>query len=208
MKKELDINNWNRKEHFKFFNSFTEPFYGVCITVDCTKAYQYAKENGHSFFLYYLHKSLAAANNIEPFRYRIEENQVFVYDKINASPTINRPNGTFGFGYMEYYEDFALFVQEAKKEIERIQNTTALLPSATYGENLIHYSSIPWIDFQSLSHARNFAFPDSCPKISFGKMTKNSTGLQMPVSIHVNHALMDGYHVGQFIDLYQQLLNE
>ncbi len=207
MRKELDINNWNRKEHFKFFSNFTEPFFGVCVTVDCTKAYQYAKENGYSFFLYYLHKSIVAANRIEPFRYRIENDKIFIYDKINASPTINRSDGTFGFGYMDYMEDFVLFEKEAKKEIERVQNTTSLLP-ATSSENVIHYSSVPWIDFQSLSHARNYSFPDSCPKISFGKMTNNQNRLQMPLSIHVNHALMDGYHVGQFIDLYQELLDE
>ncbi|MDB5151098.1 MAG: chloramphenicol acetyltransferase, partial [Mucilaginibacter sp.] len=30
----------------------------------------------------------------------------------------------------------------------------------------------------------------------------------MPVSIHVNHALIDGIHVGQYIDCYQELLNK
>lgn len=30
----------------------------------------------------------------------------------------------------------------------------------------------------------------------------------MSVSIHVNHALMDGYNVAQFVDCYQELLNK
>ena len=29
----------------------------------------------------------------------------------------------------------------------------------------------------------------------------------MPVSINVHHALMDGYHVGLFIEKFQKLLN-
>ena len=29
----------------------------------------------------------------------------------------------------------------------------------------------------------------------------------MPVSIHVHHALVDGLHVGQYIDCFQELLN-
>ncbi|HAI84531.1 MAG TPA: chloramphenicol acetyltransferase, partial [Chitinophagaceae bacterium] len=57
-------------------------------------------------------------------------------------------------------------------------------------------------DFTSLSHARSFSFADSCPKISFGKMTVNQDKRTMPVSVHVHHALMDGYHVAQFIDLF------
>jgi chloramphenicol O-acetyltransferase type A len=39
-------------------------------------------------------------------------------------------------------------------------------------------------------------------------MTEVNGRKQMPVSIHVHHALMDGFHVGQYIDLYQQLLSE
>ena len=71
MKNLLDIDNWPRKEHFHFFKQFEEPFFGVCIPIDCSVAYQKAKENKHSFFISYLHKALVAANRIECFRYRI-----------------------------------------------------------------------------------------------------------------------------------------
>jgi len=29
----------------------------------------------------------------------------------------------------------------------------------------------------------------------------------MSMSIHVHHGLMDGYHVGQFVDCFQELMN-
>ncbi|NRA48527.1 MAG: chloramphenicol acetyltransferase, partial [Phaeodactylibacter sp.] len=29
----------------------------------------------------------------------------------------------------------------------------------------------------------------------------------MPVSIHVHHALVDGFHVGLFLEAFQDLLN-
>jgi chloramphenicol O-acetyltransferase type A len=160
---------------------------------------------GRVLFLYYLHKSLAAANQTEPFRYRIAGEEVLVYDRVHASATINRPNGTFGFSYIDYYADFADFVASAQVEIERVQNTTGLIPSGA-GENVIHYSAIPWLNFTGLSHARRFLFPDSCPKISFGKVTGTAGRLQMPVSVHAHHALMDGYHVGQYVDRFQGLL--
>jgi chloramphenicol O-acetyltransferase type A len=73
---------------------------------------------------------------------------------------------------------------------------------AISGENLIHYSAIPWLDFTSISHARSFSFPDSCPKISFGKMTEIDGQKSMSVSIHVHHALVDGYHVGLYVDRF------
>lgn len=207
MKKELAIDSWERKDHFNFFKGFEEPFFGVTVDLDCTHAYAYSKENGVSFFLYYLHKSLKAANKIELFKYRIIDDKVMVFDKVNASPTIGRPNGTFAFGGMEYFEDFAEFEKSAKEVIEVVQNSTGLFPTGG-GDNVIHYSSLPWIKFTSMSHARNFSNEDSCPKISFGKMTENAGRREMPVSIHVHHALMDGLHVGEYIDEFQRLRRE
>lgn len=207
MKKLLDIKNWERKEHFNFFRKFEEPFWGMTTEIDCTTAYDFCKKNERSFFLYYLHKSLFAANLIEPFRYRISGEQVYIYETVNASPTINRDDGTFGFAYMDYKKDFFEFSEIAKKEIERIKSTSGLVPAVS-GENVIHFSSLPWLKFTAISHARSFSFPDSCPKITFGKMTENAGKKLMPVSVHVHHALIDGFHVGQFIDEYQKLMNE
>jgi chloramphenicol O-acetyltransferase type A len=207
MKKNLDLSTWSRREQFQFFRRFEEPFFGVCVSVDCTKAYARAKEQGASFFLYYLHKCLVAANRIEPFRYRIDGDDVVVWDVVHASPTINRPDGTFGFAYMDYHEDFTAFAAAASVEVARIQATTGLVP-ATSGENVLHCSSLPWLSFTGLSHARAFSFADSIPKISFGKMTASGGIRTMPLSIHVHHALMDGFHVAQYVELFEQLLSE
>lgn len=206
MKTLINIDHWNRKEHFLFFSKFDEPFFGVTVKVDCTIAYKHAKENGISFFLYYLYRALKAANEIENFRYRIIENQPYEFTSINASPTIDRPNGTFGFAYMDYFEDENLFYENALQETENVRNSSSLLPS-TSGENVIHFSATPWLDFTSISHARSFSHPDSCPKISFGKMTENNGKREMAVSIHGHHGLMDGYHVGEFVERFQALLN-
>ena len=207
MKKLLDIEKWDRKDHFDFFKEFEEPFFGLTVEIDCTNAYKYCKENNNSFFIYYLHKSLVAANEIEPFRYRISNDQVVIYDTISASATIGRENGTFGFSYMLYKKEFFDFDKVAKMEIERVRNTSGI-KAAVSGENVIHFSSLPWLNFTSLSHARRFSIPDSCPKIIFGKMTDKGGRKYMPISIHVHHALMDGYHVGLFVDEYQRIMNE
>ena len=113
MKKLIDIENWNRKEHFHFFSKFSEPFFGVTVNVECTNAYSKAKEKQVSFFLYYLYRALKTANQIDNFKYRIIENQPYEFDIVNASPTINRPNGTFGFAYMDYVENEDEFLSKS-----------------------------------------------------------------------------------------------
>src|SRR5688572_4801941 len=207
MKTTIHIDTWKSKDHFLFFRQFEEPFFGITTEVDCTLAYNFCKQSSISFFLWYLHKSLVAANETEPFRYRIEGDQVLLYDEVNASPTINRPDGTFGFSYFDYHRSFELFSAKAKIEIEKVQGSTGLIPAVT-GENVIHYSSVPWLKFTALSHARAFAFKDSIPKISFGKAAELNGKRSMPVSIHAHHGLIDGFHISRFVDRFQQLLNE
>ncbi|WP_316804894.1 chloramphenicol acetyltransferase [Pedobacter nototheniae] len=207
MRNKIDIDTWIRKDHFNFFNTFEEPFFGVTVDVDCTFTYREAKEMGVSFFLLYLYKSLTAANQIEAFKYRIIDNEVWKYDEVHASATISRPNGTFGFSYMDFSQDFSEFKTAALEEIKKVEKSNGLILGSS-GQNVIHYSALPWLDFKSMSHARKFSISDSCPKISFGKFRNEGDKKLMPVSIHVNHALMDGFQVSQFVDCYQQLLQQ
>ena len=206
MKQKLNLDTWNRKEHFLFFKQMQEPFFGVTITIDCTKAYTKSKELGISFFTYYLHKTLFAVNAIESFRFRILNDEVYIFDQIDVSATILREDKTFAFSQIEFNKDISEFAKNTTNEIARIQTTTGLI-TREFSENLIHFSAVPWINFTSFSHARSFSWPDSCPKISFGKMMEEKGVKTMSMSIHVHHGLMDGYHLGQFIDLFQEVMN-
>jgi chloramphenicol O-acetyltransferase type A len=206
-KQEIDLNNWNRKEHYAFFSQFQEPFFGVIVNLDCSQAYQNAKQCQRSFYLYYLYRAVKAANAVKEFRYRVHDTRVYCYDEIHASCTVDRLDHTFGFSYIGYHENELQFVENAKAVTQEVRESKSLFPSDT-AENVLHISAVPWINFTSISHARSYNVPDSCPKISFGKMTEQVGKMIMPVSIHVHHGLMDGYHVGLFIEKFQKLLNE
>ena len=52
MKRVINLDNWNRKEHFKFFSALDDPFWGITTTVDFTSVYQQSKNMEVSFFLY------------------------------------------------------------------------------------------------------------------------------------------------------------
>ena len=207
MKKEIDILNWNRKEHYLFFKDFEEPFFGINVNVDCTKAHEKSKSLGYSFFLYYLHKSLVAINSMESFRYRIEEDKVLLYELIHASTTVLRPDNTFGFADIEFRTNFNEFQENAKKIFNTVKKEQDLRPSR-YGDATIHYSATPWLHFTSVTHARKYSRKDSCPKITFGKIEVIKQREIMPVSVFAHHGLIDGFHVGEYFDLFQKLLNE
>jgi len=204
--KYLDLDSWSRKEHFHFFNTYDEPFWGVVVDLECTKAFNYCKENKVSFFLCYLYCSVRAANDIIPFRYRIvDKEKVKIVDRIDASAVINREDGSFGFSHIDFSPDWQQWLNNATTEIEKVRNSTKLFPD-THHDGCIHYSSLPWLKFRSLSHARKFNIGDSVPKISFGRIFKEKDECYLPVSIHVHHSLVDGKDVGDYVTKFEEYL--
>lgn len=88
--KEIDIANWNRKEHFEFFSKMASPYFGITTEVNCTRAFQKTKENKISFFAYYMHQSIRAVNAIPEFKLRIIDDKVFELAPIDVGTTIER----------------------------------------------------------------------------------------------------------------------
>ncbi|MGL4228005.1 MAG: CatA-like O-acetyltransferase [Tannerellaceae bacterium] len=209
MKREIDFESWNRKEHFDFFSAFDEPFYGLVAQLDCSKAMQEARMSGTSFFLYSLHKIMRAVNDTPEFRYRIEAGSVYDYETIHVSPTIGRADNTFAFAFLKFDPDLSRFVAINKQEMEAAQNSTGLrLNEDSERIDTIHFSSLPWIDFTGLTHARNYKTNDSIPKISVGKVHAEGEKKRMPIQINVHHGLVDGIHIANFLDRAQTYLNE
>ncbi len=208
MKKAINLQNWNRREHFEFFKSFEEPFFGIVTDIDCTAAFNKCKENKISFFLYYMFHSIYAINQVEEFKYRIEGENIFCYDVVHPSSTIGRDDETFGYSFFEYRPLFEEFAELAKKEIEVVRNSQGLgLNDKASRLDVIHYSTIPWIKFSGLTHARNFKFKDSVPKVAFGKLYTENNRTKIPVSVNVHHGLADGLHVRKFLDLFQNAMD-
>lgn len=202
----LDIEHWNRKQHFEHFKKLFDPYFGVTSEVEVTHAYQYAKTKGFPFFVVYLHACMKALNAVENLRYRIEGEKVAIHEVIHASATIARPDHTFGFSFIHFSEDLEEFYENFKKEKERIIGSTDLFPPINT-QDCIYCSALPW--FQYSGHKEPIGgFPESVPKLAFGKFKKENDRLQMPVSITANHALADGYHLGLFFENFQNELNK
>lgn len=49
---------------------------------------------------------------------------------------------------------------------------------------------------------------DSIPRISFGKYFYQDDKVLLPYSIQVNHMLLDGIHVGKYMERLQEFLDE
>ncbi|PWN71637.1 chloramphenicol acetyltransferase [Chryseobacterium phosphatilyticum] len=207
--KIVDIGQWNRKEHFEFFSKMASPYLGFTTEVDCTKAYQTAKEQGYSFFAYYYHKSMVAVNTVDELKLRIIDGQVVLFDTVHAGSTIGRPDGTFGFSFTHFSKDFEVFNAELQKEIKEVHATSGLrLSNERLGKDHIRHTTIPWNSFSAILHPTDFNNGESVPKISFGKFNIREGKKYLPVSIEAHHGLADGIHLAKYLEEFQKQLDQ
>jgi chloramphenicol O-acetyltransferase type A len=166
------------------------------------------KRERTSVWLTYHYLALKAANEIEPFRYRLRQGKVLVHDVINGGTTLMLPNETFTLVYFDYAESFRKFMEGATRAVDEIRNGDGAFSPRHEDDARIHCTTLPWISFTSFSHARRWGREDSVPKISFGKFTEENGRTLMPFSVEVHHSLMDGLHVGRFIARIEEMLAE
>ena len=203
----IDINTWSRKPHYEHFKALKDPYFAVTIPFDVTNAYHMAKTNNISFFGKYLHDCMKAVNAIDEFKLRIIDDQVIKYDMINVSATLMRANKTFGFSYIEFDDDLNQFLKNINSEKNRIENSNDLYPLRN-DQACIHCSALPWLNFTGHKEPVSGEL-ESVPKLAFSKIEhQHDERIKLNVSISVNHALVDGYHVGLFSEKFQHYLNK
>lgn len=202
----IDLDTWPRRELFEFYRDFDKPYFNVCTRLDVTNLLQeLAKHPGVSVALTYHYFILKAANEIEQFRYRLRNGRVLVHDVINGGTTLMLPNETFTLVYFDYADTFAEFIGPAQRAVEETKKDGGFRPRHE-DDARIHCTTLPWIAFTSFSHARNWRREDSVPKISFGKFIRENDRTLMPFSVEVHHALVDGLHVGRYIERIEEML--
>lgn len=204
----LDLENWPRLSQYKFFKKYDNPFFNICSTLDVTELVKKVKASQYTFSVSMLYASIHTANQIKEFKYRIKDDGVVVCDTIYAGSTVLNPDETFNFCYFDYYSDFQAFNNNAEHQIDLNKKGQADFDGRNSDLDIIHYSVIPWISFTSFSHPRNYSTNDSVPKIVFGKYYQDGDKILLPISIEVHHALMDGYHLGLYLESLQCILNK
>lgn len=205
MAKYLDVTTWSRRQLFEFFIDYDNPYFNVCLRLDVTEVLSWLRSRATvSVSLANHYFALRVANEIEPFRYRLEDGKVLVHEIINGGTTVLLPDDTFTFAYFDYHHDFDDFMKGAQESVAQTIAKPTFQP--TPRDNLIYFTTLPWFSFTSFAHARKRGRGDSVPRIAFGKFVKENERTHLPFSVEVHHALMDGLHVGRYVNRLQEAL--
>ena len=202
----VDIDAWERKATYEFFRDYEDPFFNIAANLDITKLYRFCKDNSLAFSLAALFLSLRTANEIREFRLRMVGEAVVEFDRVEATQTILNEDETFSFCYFPMQDNIFEFDRAGKAAREKYK-ALKTFDVESDRVDLIYYSVIPWISFTSFKHASRQNNRQTVPRMVFGKIFDDGPKKQMPFSVEVHHALVDGIHVGKYFNLFQSKLD-
>jgi len=201
----IDLDTWKFRGHFEFFRTFANPFFSVTCEVDVTAPWRASREpNGPPFFIATLFAALHAANDVEALRLRIRGDRVWRHERIAVSTTVAREDETFGFAHLVCVDSFADFEANAKRELRKAKEERGL-DETSHDDAVFYHSTLPWLRFTSFSNPLPLN-GESIPRIVFGKVAGTEERMTMPVAIEVHHAVVQGFDLGKFFEVFQQRL--
>ena len=208
----LNTDTWARRDAFEYFRAFDKPYFSVCVRLDVAPlraalAVRSAGAAGGLMLACY-HLALCTANAQQPFRLRLENGRVRIHDVVHGSTTVLRPDESFGFAYLQHNTDYTQFVSQAAVQINAARERQAAFEPRVDEAALLHFTTLPWLHFSSFSHARNWGREDSVPKLAFGRIETQGPHQWMPCSVEVHHALVDGLHVGRYVQALEAALQD
>jgi chloramphenicol O-acetyltransferase type A len=201
--KKIDINKWDRAEHFNFFKTLDHPNYSVCANVDVTGITEIKKSIPSaprlSDLIYYC--AARAANTIDEMRMRIVEGGPVLFENINLGFTYIPQGRTLHANCVaEYNDDFEVTRKAIEKARLDADKNPTLKPEGGAGQNFFYFSILPGISFTSACNPWGNPKRDSIPRILFGEIFEENGHKKMPVSVEVLHCFVDGQHLAYFFD--------
>jgi chloramphenicol O-acetyltransferase type A len=205
--RQINLETWPRREHFKVFSGLGYPHFGLSANVDITTFRPFLKRRDISFTVAIVYALARAANGIPEFRYRIRDGNVVEHEVCHPSTTILTGEDLFSFCTFRYSEDFSSFAAEASTRIAHVKEHLTMYDGTAYDE-LLFMMGIPWVSFTGFIHPINLDPVDSVPRFAWGRFFEEGDSLKMPMNVQAHHALVDGIHVGRFYQTVQEYLND
>ncbi len=214
MKHTVNMETWERRDNFRFFENFLNPCISFTSEVRCTGARNEARKKGKSFFLHYLYAILKAVNEIRELRFRIEASgQVVWFDTVDVMvPLKMNASGKFYTVRIPWHPDFPTFYAEAFRAVAAVpaDGDPYAATHAAVGDdryNVVLVSVIPDLFFTSITYTQQHAHGNDYPLMNVGKAIERNGEWIMPIALSVDHSFVDGAHIADFYKRVETYLN-
>lgn len=199
----LDMNQYKRLDHFRYFKSLAFPYVGTTSDVDITDFFKWIKSNNYPFFLSFLWCAARAANEVREFRQRIVGEQIIEYPFCKTSHTVAKEDETYSYCTLDERMDFESFLEYASTQQDKARQEGTIEEDGEAALSYLFISTVPWMTYISLIQPVSIP-ADSNPRITWGKYYERDGRKYMPVSVLCHHALVDGKHIAKFYEKLEE----
>lgn len=205
----IDLREWPRGQMFYYFTKMAPTGYSITVSMDITVMKKSLKERNIKFFPSYLWLVTKQLNKQIEFKVAYQEDTLGYYDVLTPLyAAFHQEDKTISLMWTEYNDDFSAFYENYLLDAEEFGGNHGILckpelPPA----NSYTVSCVPWIEF---SHFALHSYENKSyffPTIEAGKFFEQDGKIKMPLSITVHHAATDGWHIKQFLEDLQSLMD-
>ena len=207
----IDVETWARKSHFQSFTTFSKCLIHATQKLDLTSFYAMCKTTGHRLFPSTVAVVARAANQIPEFRMVLSpENKPGIWNFVSPVYSIfHDDDKTFSSICTTYDDNMETLYRSIVSDMERYKDVKGHIVTEV-PPNLLPTSCEADLDFTSF-HIQPIGeavyMQIVVPTIIWGRMTDDGNRKTMPMTVSINHAAADGYHISRFFSLLQELLD-
>lgn len=202
MPKIVPMDEYPRRDHFRYFRSLSNPFLSLTVQMDVTELAQACKAKGVSFYILFMHAVALAADAVPQLRQRVYGEGIIEYESCTTSHTELLPDETYCYCTLSHDMPLAAYLQHAEAARAAARSNATIEEDAADADSQYFISCLPWLHFTQLSNPTG---SDSNPRFTWGKYEPDHRGrLMLPLSVCVHHGLVDGLHIAIFCGLLEK----
>lgn len=203
----IDLEQYDRRQHFEYFSSLQYPYVGITNNVDVSELVQFCKAKNYSFYLTFLHAAALAADGVKELRQRIRDGGIVEYDECPTSHIELLENNTYCYCTLHHnmaLEEYIPYAEQARSQCRQ----KGSIDEDDDSESMYFISTIPWLHYTAMIQPVAGG-EESNPRITWGKFQEDHRGRkQLPVTILAHHALVDGIHIAMFYQNLEQQIKK
>ena len=199
----IDTDSWRRYPHFRHFYDEEMCAISLCDDIDVTDLFYTCKATDKSFYIAMLYCASLTVNSHDEFKLTTVDSPEYefqmpaVWDRVDPSHNIfHEDSETYTSTFTMFDMDFDKFYDNCRDDIARAKRLHVM--SVPCGGNIFEASCVPWRSFTSVGTTCE-SYPLS-PIVVWGRLKRAGDKILIPLSIQINHAAADGFHLARFIN--------
>lgn len=206
----IDLDTWERREHFQYYTEMIKCGYSLTAELDVTDFLKLIRQKGLKFYPSFVYCVSSVVNSLNEFKMGLsKEGLPGIWDTVHPSFTVfHNDDHTFSDLWTYYSDDFPSFYRAMTDDMKTYGDHKGIKGKPGQPQNFFCISCVPWLSYTGLSTMSADASPNLFPIITYGKYEEAGGRYKIPLTVTISHAAADGYHTSLLINQIQEFITK